>query len=264
MLTFLRKLRRSLIASGSARKYLLYAVGEVALVVIGILIALQINNWNEDRKSKNRLLSHYAELKEEINYDLRQIEEIIQSLEKIDGQGMYMRSFLNQEFTIRDTTRLKKAFLEAGYYVAFDASRMAYDNLVNSGDINMITNKKLTRLLGEFHNQGGWDKSVIAGYVRQTIEEYHHYRHTLTEPLMDRTYFTNSVMAADYPQHFDSTRVTLNDFSIDWKQVLSDDHYSVILDKLHTARLNQKMLYYKLKDDMISMIDILDIELNPE
>ena len=49
MLTFFRKLRRSFLASGSAGKYLAYAVGEIMLVVIGILIALQINNWNERR-----------------------------------------------------------------------------------------------------------------------------------------------------------------------------------------------------------------------
>lgn len=51
MLTFLRKIRRSMIGSGSAGKYLLYAIGEIALVVIGILIALQINNWNEKKKT---------------------------------------------------------------------------------------------------------------------------------------------------------------------------------------------------------------------
>ncbi len=50
MLTFLRKIRKSLIASGSGQKYILYAIGEIGLVVIGILIALQINNWNEERK----------------------------------------------------------------------------------------------------------------------------------------------------------------------------------------------------------------------
>tara|TARA_Y100000385_G_C13099534_1_gene643585 strand:- start:2936 stop:3121 length:186 start_codon:yes stop_codon:yes gene_type:complete len=52
MLTLLRKIRKSLIDSGSSRKYLLYAIGEIALVVIGILIALQINNWNESRKDR--------------------------------------------------------------------------------------------------------------------------------------------------------------------------------------------------------------------
>jgi hypothetical protein len=53
MLHFLRKIRRSLINSGSMRKYTLYAIGEIALVVIGILIALSINNWNE--RSKDRV-----------------------------------------------------------------------------------------------------------------------------------------------------------------------------------------------------------------
>ena len=50
MLHFLRRIRRSLINSGHMRKYTIYAVGEIALVVIGILIALQINNWNEESK----------------------------------------------------------------------------------------------------------------------------------------------------------------------------------------------------------------------
>lgn len=51
MITLFRRLRQKLIDSGSVTKYLLYAVGEILLVVIGILIALQINNWNEERKN---------------------------------------------------------------------------------------------------------------------------------------------------------------------------------------------------------------------
>ena len=53
MVTFLRKIRRSLVDSGSSGRYLLYAIGEIALVVIRILIALQMNNWNEWRKDRN-------------------------------------------------------------------------------------------------------------------------------------------------------------------------------------------------------------------
>jgi len=62
MLTFLRKIRKSLIeslpsrqAGGSTQKYLLYTMGEIALVVIGILIALQINNWNEHRSLQKKV-----------------------------------------------------------------------------------------------------------------------------------------------------------------------------------------------------------------
>ncbi|HAT67789.1 MAG TPA: hypothetical protein DCS66_24850, partial [Flavobacteriaceae bacterium] len=52
MIKFFRKIRQNLISQGKTAKYLKYAIGEIALVVIGILIALQINNWNETRKEK--------------------------------------------------------------------------------------------------------------------------------------------------------------------------------------------------------------------
>ena len=50
MLGFLRRIRRSLIEEGNLKKYLVYAVGEILLVMIGILLALQVNTWNENKK----------------------------------------------------------------------------------------------------------------------------------------------------------------------------------------------------------------------
>ena len=55
MLAFLRKIRRSLVDSGSAGRYLIYAIGEIALVVIGILIALNVNNYNESQKLDTKI-----------------------------------------------------------------------------------------------------------------------------------------------------------------------------------------------------------------
>jgi len=54
MLKFFRTIRKKLIDEDNVRKYLLYAIGEILLVVIGILIALQVNNWNEQRLVENR------------------------------------------------------------------------------------------------------------------------------------------------------------------------------------------------------------------
>jgi len=59
MINFLRKTRQQLLSQNKVSKYILYAIGEIVLVVIGILIALQINNWNEfkkDRVVENKLL----------------------------------------------------------------------------------------------------------------------------------------------------------------------------------------------------------------
>ena len=69
MLTFLRKIRRSLIDSGSVHKYLVYAIGEIALVVIGILIALQINNWTEKRQNTEHEITILRNIKKDINLD---------------------------------------------------------------------------------------------------------------------------------------------------------------------------------------------------
>lgn len=58
MLTFFRRIRKGLLDGGRTSKYMLYAFGEIALVVIGLLIALQISNWNEVRKLRvNRIKS---------------------------------------------------------------------------------------------------------------------------------------------------------------------------------------------------------------
>lgn len=52
MLKFFREIREKLIVEGKLKRYLIYAIGEILLVMIGILLALQVNTWNENRKSK--------------------------------------------------------------------------------------------------------------------------------------------------------------------------------------------------------------------
>jgi hypothetical protein len=99
MLTFLRKLRKSLIESGSALRYLLCAIGEILLVVIGILIALQINNWNENSKKEERIGVYVNSLMDDLQDDINEyncIEEgsifryySTQYLLKLCGEELY-------------------------------------------------------------------------------------------------------------------------------------------------------------------------------
>ncbi|MGB5377107.1 DUF6090 family protein [Muriicola sp.] len=65
MLRFFRQLRVRLLTENKIRKYLLYAVGEIVLVVIGILIALQVNNYNETDKEREIYVSYLVRLKED-------------------------------------------------------------------------------------------------------------------------------------------------------------------------------------------------------
>ncbi|MDX1472197.1 MAG: DUF6090 family protein [Flavobacteriaceae bacterium] len=75
MLKIFRNIRYTMIHSSKVSKYMLYAIGEIILVVIGILIALQINNWNEDRKQSKRRNIIMEELKKDFLYNKQQLSD---------------------------------------------------------------------------------------------------------------------------------------------------------------------------------------------
>ena len=72
MVKFFRKIRQNLLMENKTGKYFKYAIGEIILVVIGILIALQINNWNEKRKINNEIESVFSLLEQELETNIKQ------------------------------------------------------------------------------------------------------------------------------------------------------------------------------------------------
>ena len=103
MLTFLRKLRKSLIESGSTRKYLLYGMGEIALVVIGILIALQINNWNEGRKAKDFEREILRDINDGLEMNIWQLKSGIRSCNSAANSCDVVLQYLDDEINYHDS-----------------------------------------------------------------------------------------------------------------------------------------------------------------
>ena len=69
MIKFFRRIRQTSLSEGKTGEYLKYAIGEVILVVIGILIAISIDNWNEQNKNDKSINSHLEILKQNLNED---------------------------------------------------------------------------------------------------------------------------------------------------------------------------------------------------
>ena len=92
MLTFFRRIRKGLLGQGATSKYLLYAVGEIALVVIGILIALQINNWNEGIKNKIKGIEYLNSLYEDLKQDSIHLSFLIDSYQGKMGKLSMMEN----------------------------------------------------------------------------------------------------------------------------------------------------------------------------
>ena len=80
MIKFFRNIRQKLLQSNKLKSYSAYALGEIFLVVLGILIALQINNWNEERKDNARMLTYIKSIAEDITSETMRIGHVISEL----------------------------------------------------------------------------------------------------------------------------------------------------------------------------------------
>lgn len=94
MIKFFRHIRKDLVEKTKTSKYLKYAIGEIILVVFGILIALQINNWNETQKKQNELKSVYKLIKLDLQKDIITIHKVLDIMkpkEKYFNQVLYQK-----------------------------------------------------------------------------------------------------------------------------------------------------------------------------
>ena len=123
-------------------KYLKYAIGEIVLVVIGILIALQINNWNSKRIEKREEISSYTNIKRQINDDKNVISGIIDYNDLYYKQYKYANQVIEQNDQSKIDT-LGKIALKLYKYSDYNRSSNIYQNLINSGELKLLKNRDI-------------------------------------------------------------------------------------------------------------------------
>lgn len=99
MIKVLRKIKRKLIDEGSLKKYIPYAIGEIILVVIGILIAVQLNNWNQERIRNAELEVLLDKVEEDLTHNIKATNDAIEIYHINDS---LTRKVINDEVTIKD------------------------------------------------------------------------------------------------------------------------------------------------------------------
>ncbi len=173
MLTFLRKIRWSLIESNSAHKYLVYAIGEIALVVIGILIALQINTWNEFRKDRKTEQSLYLNLIEVLESDLSEIERLMDFVDNgIKAQEAIIKSSVTdivQNQSKEQIIDLLNRLNQSGY--SFFPNYGLYNQITSNNQIDLIRSTNLRLKIIELY-----DRSYKRyEHIDRTLEEKHQF-----------------------------------------------------------------------------------------
>ena len=139
MTKFFRKIRQGLLTKNKFNKYLLYAVGEIILVVIGILIALQINNWNEENKSRQRGNEILKEIKENLSYNSLQFQNEIETEYEVINSIDVILDNINNHKIYNDS--LNKHYRFATYWSSARWKSSGYESMLSKGsELSILRN----------------------------------------------------------------------------------------------------------------------------
>ena len=120
-----------------AGKYLKYAIGEIVLVVIGILIALQINNWNENNKLEAKTQDYYQQLLDDLNKDKEFSKNTIAKFEaQRDAYQNYLKKFSESKLNVITMYQDLLGLNMESFAINFNTSTI--ESLKNSGEITLI------------------------------------------------------------------------------------------------------------------------------
>ena len=161
MIKFFRKIRQNLLSEGKTGKYFKYAIGEILLVVIGILIALQLNNWNENN-SKTKLGHKYlTQMKSELQDDALMLDNFIFRLKK---------DLKNQEAALntKDIARLPLDSLEMilnSTNLDFKISELTYNKMNNLGLTALSNNDSLNSKIAKYYNSYVVSLKLAMSYI---------------------------------------------------------------------------------------------------
>ena len=146
MIKFFRRVRQRLVSENKFSKYMLYAVGEIILVVIGILIALQINNANEVRKERNKEIHYLKNIKTDLQLNIENIDRFIETRNnQIQSASTVLEYYEGKP--LQDLDDLSNNLLNVYIWKKFYQINNTFQELTNSGNLALISNDSIKNSL---------------------------------------------------------------------------------------------------------------------
>ena len=150
MIRSFRTIRQSLLAQDRVTRYLTYAVGEIVLVVIGIFLALQLNNWNAERKEHSKELGLLAEMRSNLQADLKDCRYNIRTNQRLLRGNEAVLKHLEERTPFHDSLRIHYGNLFGS--TVLTANTSAFDNLRSIG-FDLIRNDSLRRSITSLYSE---------------------------------------------------------------------------------------------------------------
>jgi len=228
MIKFFRNIRQNLLSEGKTINYLKYAIGEIVLVVIGILIAIQINNWNEERKNNSIRKSYLENLKVDLKKDLENLEELNAINTYNETEGFYLAEFLDNNLVEVDTLRLIKSIFFCGHIPNFTIISATYNDLINSNNIYLFNDVVLKRLLDDYYIRDNWTELFNDRILKTAWYDYRDEMSKFHSPLL-------------YQDHYSSnTAIELNPswrYNVEWNKIKNNNYLKTQVGMIGAYRI---------------------------
>ncbi len=161
MIRFFRNIRQQLASENKAMAYLRYAVGEIVLVVIGILIALQVNNWNSSRIEKNKESVYFNNIKRDLIEQNKSIDAQMNFELDISKTAKPILSYYKKNHKFHVDSAFTSAISSLTNRKTFVKINPTYTELLSSGNVDIISDNKFKGKLINYYQELGRLELII-------------------------------------------------------------------------------------------------------
>ena len=213
MIKFFRNIRQKLLSEGKTGKYLKYAIGEIILVVIGILIALQINNWNNGRIEANREQTILRNLRSDFNDNIAELNRIYDGTEASYRSSVRLLEIIKADDPINpEEIEVLLNSMVNGFY-SLDLHSASIDELINSGSLSIIKDVKLREHISSW--------SFVEADSEDDIEIYYDYLFNFLIPSLSTKTVLRNIGIPDFLMNqLDIPQISRSNLSIDYNETL--------------------------------------------
>jgi len=257
MIKFFRKIRYKLLSEKRLNKYLFYAIGEILLVVIGILIAVGIGEWRQEIKKKNQLIAYYQGLSHDLNQDKTRLDELIVLFDNAvvgivnEVDKMQLNSYNEDSLYSNVPSWLV-------YIIEFTPNNPTYTEIVSSGKLQLFNNKEIKsdilNMYGNLYPELQFRQNASNEFIRNLR----------TDVLMD-TYRWMKMLDNDNKSRTDlilkNPKFHINH---DWLKDKHSDKYLKFENYLNVSRagyISNLIRYKSVKTKLEELISLIDSEL---
>ncbi len=253
MIKFFRKIRQNLLMQNKTGKYFKYAIGEILLVVIGILIALSINTWNEKRKDGIKEQVILISLKVNLLENFKLLKLANQATIDAYNASLNLHELTTPNRNAINSNEIDSLISVTFDYFSFDANSGTINEIINSGQLNIIKNEELKNQISNW-------SAIVEDTQRDSDIANKHAFDNMVMYLSKNGSISNLPLGNRIAHNLDLKPKSTSSFEFDYQNLMSSSEFENLVSwhSINMLYLLNEYLFFK--SYIEKMIDLIDSE----